>query len=492
MPVRVRFAPSPTGSPHIGTIRTAVFDWLFARHEGGVFVLRIEDTDRARLVPGALEEIMRDLRWAGLQWDEGPEAGGPYGPYLQSERVEHYRSSAERLVETGHAYYCYCTPERLAELRKRQEAEGRPTGYDRRCRNLPPEEKARLQAASTPRVVRFAMPDSGTTTFHDIVRGDVTFDNALQDDFVILKSDGFPTYHLANVVDDHLMEITHVIRGEEWISSTPKHVQLYAAFGWEPPVWVHPPLILGPDRSKLGKRHGAVSFSAYIEGGYLPEAMVNYLALLGWSAGEDRDLYSIEELTQRFTLEGIINHPAIFDADKLLWMNGQYIRMAGVERLTDLVLPYLVKAGLASEHPSPDELDYLRKVVAPIQDRLKVLADAPELAEFFFREEPAYDPKAVEKWLARPEAPELLSRVADRLEALDVWSLETIERAVREAGAEVGAEGGKVIHPVRVAATGRTVGPGLFETLEVLGKHRVVTRLRKAPGTRSTSGDNRR
>jgi len=478
--VRVRFAPSPTGSPHIGNIRTAVFDWLFARHEAGVFVLRIEDTDRARLVPGALEEIMRDLRWAGLAWDEGPEVGGPYGPYLQSQRVGIYDRYAKQLVESGHAYYCYCTPDRLAEMRKEQQAAGKPTGYDRHCRNLSPEEAARLQTETTRRAVRFAMPELGTTSFVDVVRGEVTFDNALQEDFVILKSDGYPTYHLANVVDDHLMEISHVIRGEEWISSAPKHVQMYRAFGWQPPIMVHLPLILASDRSKLSKRHGSADFSTYIEQGYLPEAMLNYLALLGWSAGEDRDLYSTQELIQKFTLEGIINHPAILDEQKLLWMNGHYIRATSVERLTELVLPYLAKAGLAADAPSDGEMHYLRKVVALIQDRLRTLSDAPELAEFFLAPEVTYDPKAAQKWLNRPETSELLRRVADRLEALENWNLETVESAVRKAGAEVGAEGGKVIHPVRVAVTGRTAGPGLFETLEALGKERVVSRLRKA------------
>jgi glutamyl-tRNA synthetase len=478
--VRVRFAPSPTGSPHIGNIRTAVFDWLFARHEAGVFVLRIEDTDRARLVPGALEEIMRDLRWAGLAWDEGPQVGGPYGPYLQSQRVGIYERYAKQLVESGHAYYCYCTPDRLAEMRKEQQAAGKPTGYDRHCRNLSPEEAARPETETTRRAVRFAMPESGTTSFVDVVRGEVTFDNALQEDFVILKSDGYPTYHLANVVDDHLMEISHVIRGEEWISSAPKHVQMYRAFGWQPPVMVHLPLILASDRSKLSKRHGSADFSTYIEQGYLPEAMLNYLALLGWSAGEDRDLYSTQELIQKFTLEGIINHPAILDEQKLLWMNGHYIRATSVERLTELVLPYLAKAGLAADAPSDGELTYLQKVVALIQDRLRTLSDAPELAEFFLAPEVTCDPKAAQKWLNRPETSELLRRVADRLEALEDWNLETVESAVRKAGAEVGAEGGKVIHPVRVAVTGRTAGPGLFETLAVLGKERVVSRLRKA------------
>jgi len=465
---------------HIGGLRTAIFDWLFARHEGGSFILRIEDTDRTRLVPGALEDIMAGLRWAGLQWDEGPEVGGNHGPYLQSERLEFYQKYAQQLVDEGKAYYCYCTPERLEEMRSAQQAAGKPTGYDRRCRFLSAEERARLEGEGAAKVIRFAMPDSGTTTFIDAVRGELSFENALQDDFVILKSDGFPTYHFASVVDDHLMEITHVFRGEEWISSGPKHVQIYAALGWEPPVWVHLPLILGTDRSKLSKRHGAVSLRTYIEEGYLPEAVVNYLALLGWSAGEDRDIYSIDELIEKFTLDGVIDHPAIYDSQKLLWMNGQYIRMTSIDRLAELILPYLQKAGLVPETLSKEQMDYIKKVTTLVQDRLKVLSEAPEMSEFFFVEEPVFDPKAVDKWLKKPGTPELLMAVANRVDALDDWNMEAIEAAVREAGAEAGAEGGKVIHPVRVATTGRTVGPGLFETIETLGKQRVVSRLRKA------------
>lgn len=475
--IRVRFAPSPTGSPHIGNIRTAVFDWLFARHENGSFILRIEDTDRTRFVPGALEEMMNDLRWAGMQWDEGPEAGGDYGPYFQSERLDLYTKYAKQLIESGQAYYCYCTSERLTKIREEQQAAGKPTGYDRHCRDLTAEERAKLQVSGAPHVVRFAMPETGTTSYNDYLRGELSFDNSLQDDFIMLKSDGFPTYNFASVIDDHLMEISHVIRGEEYISSMPKYVHLYAALGWGQPVWVHTPTILGSDRKKLSKRHGSVNFSTYIEEGYLPEALVNYMALLGWSAGEDRDLYTIEELIEKFSLNGISDHSAIFDIQKLLWMNGQYIRKTSIERLTELVLPYLKKAGLAS---GETDICYLQKVVALIQDRLKVLSDAPEMADFFLKEDLDYDPKAVDKWLVKPESKELLKRVADRLESLDNWAIESLEAAVREVGTEMGAEGGKAIHPVRVAATGRTVGPGLFESLETLGRDIVVSRLRKA------------
>lgn len=480
MPVRVRFAPSPTGYPHIGNMRTAVFDWLFARHAGGTFILRIEDTDRTRFVEGSLEEIMGDLKWSGMNWDEGPEAGGGFGPYFQSERLDIYKKYSEQLIEQGHAYYCYCTSERLEEMRKEQQAAGKATGYDRHCRHLSAEERAKLEAEGTRKVVRFAMPESGTTTYKDFLRGELSFDNALQDDFIMVKSDGFPTYNFASIIDDHLMEISHVIRGEEYISSMPKYVHLYTALGWEQPEWVHVPLILGSDRSKLSKRHGAVNFSSYIEEGYLPEAMINYLTLLGWSSAEDRDLYSVEELIEKFTLEAITTHAAVFDAQKLLWMNGQYIRQRSVEDIISLILPYIQKAGLISDPATADELQYLGMITPLIHDRLKILSEAPEQVDFFLKSELEYDQKGVDKWLKKEGASELLNHVADKLESLQDWKPEAIEETVRAAGTEKGAEGGKVIHPVRMAATGRTVGPGLFETLEVLGKGKVVARLRKA------------
>jgi glutamyl-tRNA synthetase len=478
--VRVRFAPSPTGSAHIGNIRNAVFDWLFSRHMGGKFVLRIEDTDRNRLVPGAVEEIMYDLKWLGLNWDEGPDVGGPHGPYLQSERVETYQQFARRLVEEDKAYYCYCSSERLAEMRKKQEARKESTGYDRRCRDLSPEEAAKLKSESDTAVIRFKMPTSGSTVFQDVVRGEIVFDNGLQDDFVILKSDGFPTYHFASVVDDHLMEISHVIRSEEWVSSAPKHVQLYQAFGWNPPLFVHPPLIVGPDRTKLSKRHGSVAFSSYIDEGYLPETILNFLAQLGWSAAEDRDIYTVDELTEKFSLEGIVNHPAVFDIEKLLWMNGQYIRACDLGRLVALTLPYVQRAGLLGESPNDDEMDYTRKVIKLIQERMRILSEAPAACRFFFVEELEYDAKAASKWFTRSHVAALLSLIADKLQELDDWSIESIDQSVRSSGADNGVEGGQVIHPVRVAVTGTTVGPGLFETIEVLGKDRTVARLRRA------------
>ncbi len=470
--VRVRFAPSPTGSPHIGNIRTALFTWLFARKHGGVFILRIEDTDRARYVEGSVQEIMDSLRWLGLDWDEGP--------YFQSQRLPLYREVAEKLVETGHAYRCYCTPERLEELRRQQEAAKQPTGYDRKCRYLSDEERKELEAQGLPHVIRFAMPLEGETVFHDEIRGEIRFENALIDDFVMLKSDGYPTYHLASVTDDHDMGITHVIRGEEWISSTPRHVQIYRALGWELPKFAHLPMILGTDRKKLSKRHGSVQFVEYIQQGYLPEAMLNFLALLGWSADEDRELYSREELIERFDLSGVQENPAIFDGQKLLWMNGVYIRRKPIEELTRLCLPYLQEAGLMPQNPSPEEVTYAQRVIALEAERMKLLSEVVPLTEYFFRDTLEYEEKGVRKWFTQPYVPQMLEMLIERYSALEPFDVPHIEATTRAIAEELGVSAAQVIHPTRVAVSGRTVGPGLFEMIEVMGKERVLHRLRAA------------
>ncbi|RLC83882.1 MAG: glutamate--tRNA ligase, partial [Chloroflexi bacterium] len=320
MTIRVRFAPSPTGQPHIGNIRTVVFNWLFARQHHGKFILRIEDTDRSRYAPNAVKVIKDSLRWLGLDWDEGPDIGGPYGPYVQSQRLEFYREKAEELIEKGWAYRCNCTPERLERIRKEQRARVETPMYDGHCRELPPD----AISPDEPHVIRLKVPREGTTTVHDLLRGDITFENRLIDDQILLKSDGFPTYHLAVVVDDHLMNITHIMRGDDWISSTPKRVLLYQALGWEPPVYAHVPLVLGPDGKKLSKRHGAVSIADFRKQGYLPDALFNFLALLGWSPGEgeEQEIFSREELLELFDIQHINLASAVFSYDKLDWMNG--------------------------------------------------------------------------------------------------------------------------------------------------------------------------
>jgi glutamyl-tRNA synthetase len=475
--VRVRFAPSPTGSPHIGNIRTAIYDWLLARHVGGTFILRIEDTDRNRYVPGSLDEILESLRWLGLTWDEGPEVGGEYGPYLQSERLDLYAKYAQQLLDEGKAYRCFCTSERLTELRKDQESRKQATGYDRLCLSLTPEEVN--QRDGMPYVLRFKVPETGQTRFEDIVRGEIAFENNLLDDFIVIKSDGYPTYQFANVVDDHLMEITHVIRGDEWISSTPKHLLEYQAFGWVPPKFAHASSILGPDRSRLAKRHGSVAFLEYREKGLLPEALLNFVALLGWSPGEDLEVIPPDELIARFTLEGLVKNPAVFDIQKLEWMNGVYIRQAPLDRIANLCLPYLQEAGLVSKSPSPEELEYVRKVVTLEHERLKVLSEIVELTRFFFEDEPEYEEKGVKKWLDQPNVPVLLRNLSCRLQEITEWTHDNIEEAVRQVGEELGLSGGQVIHPIRMAVTGRTVGPGLFESMAVLGEGRVLQRLQR-------------
>lgn len=494
-PVRTRFAPSPTGLPHIGNIRTALYSWLFARHHGGQFVFRLEDTDRERYDPQAEAALYQAFRWLGLDYDEGPDIGGPYGPYVQSQRLEHYRAAADRLIASGNAYKCWCSRERIQEIREaRQKANIHPHGYDRHCRDLSDEERARHEASGAPYVVRFAVPLEGVTTFHDAVRGDITYQNRELDDHVILKSDGFPTYQLANVVDDHLMSITHVIRSEEWIPSTPRHVLEYQALGWEPPVFAHPSLIMGRDPKtnkivKLSKRHGSVYVGDYADQGFLSETVVNFISLLGWSPGGDRELMSRDDLIRLFTLEGINPSPSVFDFDKLQWMNGVYIRSLTPEALVERTLPFLQKAGLVSESPGDAELAYVRQILLLEQERMKTLADAPGLTDIFFRTEVEYDEAAVGKWLRRAGAREVLDQLLAAFEAVEVWDTASLEAAVRGVIEARGVKAGEVIHPTRVAATGRTVGPGLFEALWALGRERVLSRIRNARDTYTSAGE---
>jgi len=474
-PVRVRIAPSPTGYPHIGTFRTFLFNWLFARKHGGKFVIRIEDTDRERLIPDAVEALVEAVKWFGLDWDEGPRVGGDFGPYVQSERLPIYHEHLERLLAEGKAYRCYCSPERLQALREEQQARKEPPGYDRLCRNLKAEERAEREASGAPSVVRFAVPLEGSTTFQDVIHGDVTWENRVLDDFIILKSDGYPTYHLAHLVDDHLMEISHVLRGDEWISSTPRHVLLYQAFGWTPPVFAHLPAILGPDRKKLSKRHGPTGIAAFQEAGYLPEAMLNYLALCGWSSGDDDEVLSLNELVKRFTLDRVNKTGAIFDHAKLDWFNGIYMRSLTPSDLAKRIRPFL---GSLAE--GVDET-YLTQVAALIQDRLRTLSDAPELSEFFLSDELEYDAAL----LVRPGTTAETTREAlVRAEALasqvTPFEYQVLEAAYRELATELGLKTNQLFMSIRVACTGRTATPPLFETMEVLGRDRVVRRLHAA------------
>ncbi len=476
-PVRLRFAPSPTGYPHVGNIRTAMFNWLMARHEGGTLVLRIEDTDVARRVRGAVEAIMDGLKWMGLDWDEGPDVGGDYGPYYQSQRRDMYEEAARRLIEQGDAYYCYCSPERLEAMREEQVRRKQPPGYDRLCRDLSPEERAAKQATGITPVVRFKTPLEGQTGYHDVIWGDVVFEHSTIDDFVLLKSDGYPTYHLANVVDDHAMEISHVIRAEEWISSTPRHLLLYQALGFEPPQYIHHPMILGPDRAKLSKRHGAVSILDYREQGYLPETMFNFLALIGWSLDDRTELMSRQELIENFSLERIGKTGAIFNREKLDWMNGVYIRQMSVEDFTRQALPFLEK-GLPAEVKRPLVAGYVRQVMPLVQERARTLAEVAELAGFFFADSLEYDARLlIGKGMSREAAVRALEVAGERLGQPGAFDSEALEALLRPLAVELGLKTGQLFGTLRVATTGRTAAPPLFQTMAVLGRERCRKRI---------------
>ncbi len=478
--VRTRFAPSPTGYPHVGNIRTALFAWLFARHNRGSLVVRIEDTDVARKVEGAVEAILDSLRWLGLDWDEGPEVGGKYGPYFQSQRLELYHKVAEGLVSQGSAYYCYCSQKRLEELRAEQSRRKQPPGYDRRCRDLSEKERAQRQAEGITPVVRFKTPLNGQTKFRDVIWGEVVFENSTLDDLVLLKSDGYPTYHLANVVDDHEMKISHVIRAEEWLSSTPRHVLLYQALAYEPPQFAHLPMLLGTDRSKLSKRHGAVSVIEYREQGYLPEAMLNFLALLGWSLDDKTEMFSRQQLIDNFSLERVSRTAAIFNHDKLKWMNGVYIRSLSPEDFAQRSLPFLEK-GLPPGVRRPLSIDCVRQIMPLVQERAKTLAEVPDLTQFFFVDELNYSANLlIGKDTDRQSTSRALEVAQQRLKQLAVFDAESMEALLRPLAVELGLKAGQLFGALRVAVTGQTATPPLFQTMVVLGKERCLKRIEAA------------
>ncbi len=476
--IRVRMAPAPTGRLHIGTARTTLYNWLFARHHGGAFILRIEDTDQSRSSQENVRQITDAIRWLGLDWDEGPEVDGPYAPYFQSQRLRLYRDAADRLLAQGDAYPCYCTPEELEERRREMQRQGLPPRYDRRCRDLSQPDRERLEAEGRPKAIRFAVPAEGATGWDDLVRGRVEFQNSELDDFVIMKSDGFPSYILACAVDDAGMAITHVLRGDDLISGTPRQLHVYEALGLPLPQFGHLPMILAPDRSKLSKRHGATGIDEYRALGFVPEALVNFIALLGWSPGDDRELMSREEIIETFSIEGIGKSGAVFDMEKLEWMNGVYLRQMSAEEYVARARPYLEAALGASAESFED--DYVASAALLEQERAKTLAELPELTEFFFRDPEDYEDKGERKWFRREGAGELLAAVREALQALDRFDEASIESAVRAVAEKLDTKAGPVIHATRLATTGRTKGPGLFELLAVLGKGRVLQRLERA------------
>jgi glutamyl-tRNA synthetase len=483
MQVRVRYAPSPTGLQHIGSVRTALFDYLFARASGGVFVLRLEDTDRTRFSEDYVKNLYDTFKWLGFYWDEGPDVGGPYGPYVQSERFPLYQAHAKRLLDAGMAYYCFCSEERLADLRVAQEdSNSSEQGYDRHCRNLDPVEAAARVAAGEKAVIRLKIPLEGTTKFHDALLGDIEWKNEdISPDPVLLKSDGFPTYHLANVVDDHLMRITHITRAQEWIPSAPLHMIMYAAFGWEPPELVHLPMVLGADGHKLSKRHGATAVDEFRKSGYLPEALVNYVSHLGCSFEEGRDLFPLTDLERLFKVERLNKAPAVFDYQKLEWYNGQYIRMKDDAALCDLVMPFMAQAGLVSDPPSAPEAALVLGAIPLVKERLKFLADAPAMLRYLFEEPPM--PAAEEfipKKLDKPRAAELLAAASALLPSCDLADLPGTEGKYRAEAERLGAKFGDLMMPLRVAVTGSRVSPPLFESIKLMGVPKAMERTGRA------------
>jgi glutamyl-tRNA synthetase len=468
-PVRVRYAPAPTGFLHVGGARTALYDWLFARHHGGTFVLRIEDTDRKRSTEESVVALQEALRWLGLDWDEGPDVGGPYGPYRQTERLEIYREATERLLGDENAYRCYCSPEELEERRRATLAQGRPWRYDRLCLNRSEEERSALEAEGRPSAVRFLAPGRGVVV-PDAVRGESTFPASDIDDFIILRSDGTPTYLLAAAVDDWKMEMTHVIRGEDLHSSTPRQILLLEALGAERiPVYAHLPLIVGSDRQPLSKRHGSVAVEAFREEGFLPEAMVNYLALLGWSLDDHTTFLTREDLVKHFDLDRVARNPAAFDREKLEWMNGHYIRELPLGRFVERLAEALRDAGI-----DPDPA-LLRDAAPLVQERMNLMSQAPGLLRFLFEEvEP--DEKAAHMLEGQGE---YLAEVARRLEKLDEWSTPAIESTLRSLREERSLSAKKAFQPVRAAVTATLVSPPLFESMALLGKERTLERIHR-------------
>lgn len=477
--VRVRFAPSPTGYLHIGGARTALFNWLFARKMGGKLILRIEDTDVARLKEDSVSQILTSLKWLGINWDEGPEVGGDYGPYYQSERFDIYRKYCQQLVDEGKAYYCFCTPEELEAQREKQRQAKQPFRYARTCRDLTPEEvKARIDAGAS-YSVRLKIPAEGSVVVHDLIHGDVTFNMDQYDDFVIMKSNGIPTYNFAVVIDDHLMGMTHVMRAEEHLSNTPKQLLVYQAFGWEPPKFGHMSMILAPDRSKLSKRHGATSVEEFRSQGFVAEAIVNYLTLLGWGPGDEREIFSLQDTVELFELEQMSKKAAIYDTKKLTWMNGQYLSELPLEKILPEVKPFFIKDGYVDEAWFAENEEYFAKLVDTVRVRVKTLQEIADASDYFFKDVESYDEKGVAKHF-KPEAVALLEECIAAVEADDVYSLETTEAAYNKIAADNNLALGKVIHPTRLALTGRTVSPGMFDVMVLLGKEKTLARLHKA------------
>ena len=477
MPPRLRFAPSPTGYLHVGGARTAMFNWLYARQTGGTFILRIEDTDAERSSREMVQGILDGLRWLGLDWDEGPEAGGPHEPYFQSQRLERYRALARELLASGRAYRCFCTPD---EIRARREAGGEGWKYDRRCASLSGGEIQARVDAGAPHALRVLVPD-GTTSFEDVVHGRIEFANEGIEDFVVLRSDGYPTYHLSVVADDVDMDVTHVVRGDDHISNTPKHVLLFQAIGRDVPSFAHVPLILGADKKRLSKRHGATSVMEYERQGFLPEALFNFLALLGWSPGNDREIFDRGDLIEAFSLGGISGGNAVFNAAKLEWFNQQHIQRLPSEELAKRIEPLLRERGLWRDAFDAADRPWLLSLIDLLKPRAKRLHDFADDTPYLFSDTVVFDEAAVAKHLAGDDAPVVLEQIAARVDTAEPFDSVTLEQTIRGLAAEQGVKPAALIHPARVAITGRAVTPGLFEIMVLLGRRRTAERLRAFP-----------
>lgn len=478
--IKVRFAPSPTGPFHIGGARSALFNWLVARHAGGQFLVRIEDTDLNRSSRESEENIKESMRWLGLDWDEGIDVGGPNGPYRQTERLAIYQKEIQRLISEGKAYYCYCTQEELEAERKAQLAEGKTPVYGGHCRHLTAEEKARYEAEGRKPVVRLRVPEGETIAFDDMVRGHVEFQSSGVGDFIIMKSDGIPVYNFAVVVDDALMGITHVIRAEEHLSNTPRQIAIYHALGYQVPEFGHISLILGADHKKMSKRHGATSVTAYKDMGYLPDAVVNYLALLGWAPKGEQEIFSREELIRSFSMDRVSSNDAVFDIEKLNWINFQYMKQLSPEALLDFVLPFLEKAGYVEEPLTDEKRAWLQQVVWYVRDRISYGAEAPAQVKMFFEDVPPFTDPEVVSILKTDSSPVILKAFIEALEALPDFTEEAVTACFKAVMKSTGIKGRAAFEPARIALTGVTKGPGMYEMIVLFGREKTLALLRKA------------
>lgn len=475
---RVRFAPSPTGYLHVGGLRTALYNYLFARNKGGKFILRIEDTDRNRFVEGAVENLISTLKWAGLDFDEGPEKEGGFGPYMQSQRLDIYKQMTETLIKEKKAYYCFCSQERLESLREKQKSEGLQPKYDKHCLYCTDEQLKENFENKLPFVIRMNVPPGQQIVIEDVIRGKVEFNSNVVDDQILIKSDGYPTYHLANVVDDHSMKITHVIRGEEWLSSTPKHVLLYNFFGWETPVFAHLPLLLNPDKTKLSKRQGDVAVEDYRQKGYLKEALVNFVALLGWNAGDDVEFYNRDQLIKNFSLERVNKAGAVFDVEKLNWLNAEHLR-----KMPDAEILVLLREEISISKYKNETLsdEYLLKIILAMKERVIFVKEFVTNGFYFFEEPAEYDEAVVKKrW--KEDSADYLKELIENFSKLENPAKTDFEETLRKTAETLNVGTGKLIHPVRLAVSGVGGGPGLFDILSIIGKEKTISRLQKAIG----------